>query len=224
MNNINVVIQDALKEINFEEIAKNAAISKVKEAVESQVKDQLKSYSGFGQKLNDHLKEQLTFDLSSIQLPQYREWLMDQISDSLAQFTTAEHAAEIRKFINEKVIGESRDEIDCITFMDELTEMIKESCDEEDDEKYKIEFIQEERSYSSAKYWSLKISTKNESSYRKESLNEVLYAAFSDGKIYHMRGERFELKEIYCWFKAIYFRKTKIIDIESYDLNVPYRD
>lgn len=223
MKSINVVIQEALSEINFEEIAKEAAISKVKQIVKESVENQLKTYSTFGEKLNEHLKKELQIDFGRIQLPEYRTFLIGAVNNALAAFTTEDHAKEIVKFINEKVVGESRDEIEFGRFWDELCQQISDSCDEEDTEKYCVEMKKEDSLYShSRNYWSLSISLNGETSARKK---EIIRAALSDGVIYNVNNyESYELSGVSTWFKALHFRKTKITNISADDTVVPYRD
>lgn len=222
MKDLNSVIQEALKEINFEEIAKETAVNKVKEVVREAVNSQLKSYSGFGEQLQEHLKKEMLFDPSAIKLPEYRAFLIGAVNNALASFVTEEHAKEITKFVNSQVVGETRDEIEFSTFWDEVCAKINDECDAEDDEKYTIEFNQKDNSWSTSReYWNLKISVKKDG-YSKDK-SEVVYAAFSDGKIYHMRGESYELSRVHTWLKALQFRKTKITNPTSEEVSIPNR-
>jgi len=222
MKDLNNVIQEALKEINFEEIAKDTATAEVKKAVKEAVQAQFKSYSGFSKKLEEHLKGELGIDFSAIKLPEYRAFLIGAINNALASFTTTEHAAEAIKYINLLVVGETRDEIEFSIFWDELCEKIKDGCDEDEHEKYFISFNQKDETWSNSRsYWNLTISVESASS--KNSKKEVLYAAFSDGKIYHMRSDEYELSQIHTWLKAIRYRKTKILNPEVEETVVPSR-
>lgn len=222
---INQVIQESIKEINFEEIARQAAMEKIQESVKKSVEEQFRSYSDFGEKLKNHLKNELSIDFGAIKLPEYREFLVGAVNNSLASFTTGDHAKEISDHINKMVVGESRDEIECSKFWDELTEMINDSCDEDDYEKYIVELCHDQKSYGSD-YYKLTISEKKDSySYSSRDRSEVIYAAFSDGVIYHMRSnDDWELSNVFTWLKALKFRKTKILDFSDEEMTLPIRD
>lgn len=226
MSSINIVIQEALKEINFEEIAKEAAIGKVKEAVREAVKSQFSHYSGFSKSLDDHIKKELGIDFSTIKLPSYRDFVVDSINTTLASFTTKDQAKEISDYINTKVVGETRNEIEFHTFWDELCEAIKSECDEQDSDKYNVVFGESKSSYSSREYHDLTISLKKDDySYGPKDKSEIIYAAFSSGVIFHMRdNDGMELTKIYTWLKALKFRKTKVLNPGSEECNIPSRD
>lgn len=226
MQNINEVIQKSLSEIDFEEIVRQAAVEKVKETVKYTVEQQFKSYSNFSKQLEDHVSKELSFDFSRIKLPAYRDFVITQVNNALVSFTGEEHAREIIKHINKNVVGEHRDEIEFSVFWDELCEKIEESCDDEDNEKFHIELVNKDSSYSSRAYFQLTISQKKESySSRSKDQSEIMYFAFSDGAIYHSRQQNeFELSHIYTWLKALQFRKTKILNIANNECSIPDRD
>lgn len=224
--NINEVVQNEIKNINFEEIARKAASEQVQEAVKKCVDDMFSYHSDFKQNLKEHLKKELSIDFSVIKLPEYRDFLLGSINNALASFTTTKHAKEVSDYVNTVVIGESRDEIEFSKFWDELCEMITDACDESDDEKYHVQFGQDGKSYSSRNYYSLTISIGKESySYNKSSKSEVIYAAFSDGEIYHMRpNDDYELSRVFTWLKTLKFRKTTIKNLDCEEVSLPYRD
>ena len=220
---INQVIQEAIQEINFEEIAKEAAISKIKETVREAVLNQLKSYSGFGEKLSEHLKSQLCVDLSQIRLPAYREFLIKAVNGALAAYTTQEHANEITKYINEQVVGESRDEITFSTFWNEVCVKIKDTCAEEDSEKYVVECKRSNHSWSGGRgYWDLTVTSGERATQTNRHTSTIISVHFSDGVIYSTHvNDSFELSTLSTWFKALQFRKTKITDIAEETASIP---
>ncbi len=216
---INSVIQESVKSINFEQIVKEAATEKIQAAVKSAVAEQFRSYSDFSKGLEEQIKKELAVDFTKIQLPEYRDFLISSVNNSLALLTNEEQAQEIVKYINTKVIGENRDKIEFSDFWDELTEMVNEGIDEENrDGRFNIQCTKDENSYSSD-YFKIRITENEESSFSsRKKENEVIYAAFLNGKIYHMRdngGILENFSTVTTWFKALKFRQTTINEMSE---------
>ena len=141
----------------------------------------------------------------------------------VAAYTTQEHANEITKYINEQVVGESRDEITFSTFWNEVCVKIKDTCAEEDSEKYVVECKRSNHSWSGGRgYWDLTVTSGERATQTNRHTSTIISVHFSDGVIYSTHvNDSFELSTLSTWFKALQFRKTKITDIAEETASIP---
>lgn len=211
----NILIKEKISEINFEEIAIKAATDSIQKSVEKAIKEQFSSYSDFTKQLEKHLASELKIDFATIKLPEYREFLIGKISESLSKFTTEDQAKAIREYIAEKVVGEGRETIPFNTFWDELVEMIEECIDEESGMHY--ELISECDSLGFQKI-KLVFDSERNYSYSKGEKRECLYIGLHKDHIYHVRKSESvfdNFPQIETWLKALKYQRTIITNIED---------
>jgi len=214
---INQKIQEAIGTIDFEEIAVSAAKEQIEKAVKAAVNEQFRSYSDFSKGLEKHIAGEIGIDFSAIKLPEYREFLIKEVNNSLASFVSEKGKDDISKYINSMVVGETRDEIEFDKFFDELCEMVSETCDEGEFEKYRIEVIDSEWSWSKGK--TLKIFLGD------EDRKEIIHAGLSEDDVYYVRADdSYELSRVATWLQALQFRKTKILNLRRDSALIPEYD
>lgn len=227
--NLSEKIQKEVAEIDFDELVKEEVKTNVSKMVKRIVSEQLKSYSDLGLKIEKHVSESIAFDPSSIKLPDYRKFVVEEVNKSIASFTTTEQAKEIHKYINERVVGEHRKEIEFDDFIQELNDMILSSI-ADSNEWQSLEVIVSRDVSRLSEDFSLSILDPNASrSFSSSEKGKTLFKAsfWKDGRIYYIRDEEdvlTSMQQVSTWFKALKFKRTKILNIDDYETTVDRYD
>src|SRR5690606_9030266 len=144
--NIQEQVQSALNNIvasgTIEEIISN----KVEKTIEDILNDSLRSYSDFGKKLEEVIKQSLQIDLSKISTLGYQQIVVDIVKQKLQEATLNHISEPIEKAINEVIAPfEKR------TYkLSEIIEKYKEcEWDSSDDDEVEISFHVEYSEYGS---------------------------------------------------------------------------
>lgn len=144
--NIQEQVQSALNNIVASGTIEEIITKKVEKTIEDILTDSLRSYSDFGKKLEEVIKQSLQIDLSKISTIGYQQIVVDIVKQKLQEATLNHISEPIEKALNEVIAPfEKR------TYkLSEIIEKYKEhQWDSSDDDEMEISFHVEESSYGS---------------------------------------------------------------------------
>ena len=144
--NIQEQVQSALNNIVASGTIEEIISKKVEKTIEDILTDSLRSYSDFGKKLEEVIKQSLQIDLSKVSTLGYQQIVVDIVKQKLQEATLNHISEPIEKAINEVIAPfEKR------TYkLSEIIEKYKEyEWDSSDDDEIEISFHVEESSYGS---------------------------------------------------------------------------
>lgn len=144
--NIQEQVQSALNNIVASGTIEEIIAKKVEKTIEDILTDSLRSYSDFGKKLEEVVKQSLKIDLSKVSTLGYQQIVVDIVKQKLQEATLKHISEPIEKAINEVIAP-----IEKRTYkLSEIIEKYKEyEWDSSDDDEIEISFHVEYSEYGS---------------------------------------------------------------------------
>lgn len=211
---INQVINLKVSEMDLEGMIINSIEKHMEKLVEEKISDIFKSWGKVGKDFEEFLKEKVKLDFSNVKIEEYNALIVNSLSEVLAK-RFAESGADIKNLVNMRILTEARKEIDFSVFEKEVTELILEDLDI-DEEEFNSEWYEgisiniesENRSYcTNTTYKKITISIEEEAQFSRDKKHEGFVFHLMDGQVYHSTGDMTYLKS---WSRALKYRRTII--------------
>lgn len=209
--NLNKIIQNTIKDIDFDEIFKEKLKETLTNSIKSILEDNLRSWSGFGKQLDEALKNSLKINTDSFDVSSYCEFVNNEAAEVIKTIMSDEKAMNIKMKVAEHLNISMVESMSFTELVEKLESIINAKLDEEKSECYcgelpefKLEAVYRNETYGNYRDVSIK---KDDEKIAKLHLN-------SEGKCYH-----YHTNYDGCSFKKLFsmltFGKVKITNFEE---------
>ena len=207
--NLNELVNQAFTEVDLESIVKDKLKSSIKKSIESAIDDQFR-YSGAGSKLIDKAFKEMQLP-ESVDVIDYREFMIECCTESLAQYKTPEHKKRIQEFIKDRMGDAEVKEMSIDSLVEKLQEQYAESeygedcCGTYGETGLKITVEQE------PKYDWFNIDVYEDDS----KVAHLTVSSSRDFKAFSSRNEKYCNSGADILFKSLAYHKVAITDLEE---------
>jgi len=213
---INELVNQAFNEVDIESIVKEKLKTSIEKSIKDSVENQFR-YGGPAYKLLDKSFEAMKLP-ENIDLIDYREFMIECCTESLASYKTPEHKKRIQEFIKDRLGDSSVSEMSIDSIIEKLQEQYAESQYEDQCDCYgdglKIE-VTEDTTYD---WFNIDVF---------EDGSKVAHLAVSssrDFKAFSHRSEKHSYSGADVLFKSLAYHKVAVTDLEEETYNYTHQD
>lgn len=214
---INKIVTDELKKIDFESIIRKKVTESMTSVVEKEIGDLFGHWGVLSKGLEEALKQNLNVDFTKIKLDEYHEFILNGVQQELSRYFNNPERFNIREIVDERLLTETREEIPYKDMVAQIEKMVMEEFSVEEhhtaewsDTAIEID-VEDDNStlLSGTKYKKVLVKwDMDESLSALEARNKASFTFhLSGGKVYHWAGQINCLKQ---WARALKFKQTVI--------------
>ncbi|OPA77453.1 hypothetical protein BVG16_13425 [Paenibacillus selenitireducens] len=122
---MNLIVNNTLAELKEEGYMEKVIRKHLEKTIEDVVEDSLRSWSDFGKKMKERIKEQMDFSLENLDIPSYNHLIMNVIKGELNRAMADEGTKMIQEQMQE-LLGTAKEEY---KLSDLIKQMVEDDCE-----------------------------------------------------------------------------------------------